>query len=84
VIVIIIDKMQPNNAVSCISCYSYSTWKLLAWWLYIQSELSSRCSHCVCVSFCAVCWELLQNTDNLRCARFCRSIIIIDIENKMW
>jgi len=28
----------------CVSCYNYSTWKLLAWWLYIQSVLSCRCN----------------------------------------
>jgi len=34
VIVIVDDKIQ--YIVSCVNCYNYSTWKLLAWWVHIQ------------------------------------------------
>ena len=36
--------------MSCVNCYNYSTWKLLAWWLYIQYGLSYRCNPYVGVS----------------------------------
>ena len=35
-------KYNPQNDVSCVDCYKYSTWKMLALWLYIQSGLSCR------------------------------------------
>ena len=51
VTVIVYDKIKSiKNAVSCVNCYNYSTWQLLAWWLYIKSGLSYRCNRCVGVS----------------------------------
>ena len=47
---IVDDKIQSITLVSCVSCYNYSTWKLLDWWLYIQSGLSYRCNPYVGVS----------------------------------
>jgi len=29
-------KYNLQNAVSCVNCYNYSMWNLLAWWLYIH------------------------------------------------
>jgi hypothetical protein len=37
-------KYNLHNAVSCASCYNYSTRKLLALWVYIHSGLSYRCN----------------------------------------
>ena len=36
-------KHNLQNAVSCVNCYNYSTWNLLACGLYIRSELSCWC-----------------------------------------
>ena len=50
-------KYNLQNAVSCVKCYNYSTWKLLAWWLCIQCGLSCRSNRCVGVSCMRVWWE---------------------------
>ena len=34
------DKIQSIKRCELCHCYNYSTWRLLAWWLYIQSGLS--------------------------------------------
>ena len=36
-------KYNLQNVVSCVNCYNYSTWNLLACGLYISSGLSCRC-----------------------------------------
>ena len=39
-------KYSLQNVVSCVSCYNYRTWNLLACGLYIPSGLSCRCFLC--------------------------------------
>jgi hypothetical protein len=36
VIVTVDDEINLKHAVSCVSCYNYSMWQLLAWWQYIH------------------------------------------------
>jgi hypothetical protein len=52
--------------VSCVNCYNYSTWKFLAWWLYIQSVLSHRCNPCVGV-FCTHVWWFVGRDNKMWC-----------------
>ena len=54
VIVTVDDKIQSTK-IWAVNCCNYSTWKLLAWWLYIQSGPSYRCEPYFGVSCVRVC-----------------------------
>ena len=51
-------KYNLYSGVSCVSWCNYSTWKLLALLLYIQSGLSYRCNPYVCASCMRVWWYI--------------------------
>ena len=60
VIVTVDDKIRyiQRCQLSAVSCSSYGTCKLLAWWLYIQSGLPYSCNTNVGVSCMQVGWIL--------------------------
>jgi hypothetical protein len=52
-----VDDKIPRSiykVLSVVHCYNYSTWKLLAWWLYIQSGLSCRFNPMLVFHMCGV------------------------------